>query len=285
MPMPKKSKPKRPLKTVLENIRLARKFQLVADSEAITKRGKADGHAKCEIRLAVWNIWKGFGGDAFEREFLKIAATSDLILCQEALLSDQCLKLFSMNGFEFVHATSYERIDGFRDGVLTVSRLESDGYQKRILCKFPEPIFKTPKAALVTTHRIIGMQKPIMVINIHARLFRRIEVAMEEIIHVMDQLPEHQGPIIFAGDFNTFSPGYLRVINKVLETHGLKHVPVPNDPRTSLGSLDQVFVKDLEVNSIHVDTTIVGSDHFPILLVAKILEERESEKLPKVAQV
>lgn len=263
-------KPKRPLLKVIDNMRQVRKIRHVDDANAVTKHGSADGKHTNQIRLAVWNLWKGSGGDKFASEFRAIAEQADFLVCQEALLTPQALELFRMDGFECVHAAAYIRADGHRDGVLTASRLKSQGDGQRILGKFPEPVFKTPKTALVTRHPIIGTDKSIMIVNIHARLIRRIENAMDEILHVIEQLPEHDGPVIFAGDFNTFTPGYLRIITKVLKSHGLIHVPIPEDPRSTLGALDQVFVKNLHVTDIRVDTTIEGSDHFPILLRAEI---------------
>ena len=60
------------------------------------------------------------------------------------------------------------------------------------------------------------------------------------------------------------------MISKVLRSHGLIHVPIPNDPRPSLGALDQIFVRGVDVKNIVVDTTIRSSDHFPLLMNAMI---------------
>lgn len=54
------------------------------------------------------------------------------------------------------------------------------------------------------------------------------------------------------------------MISKALAAIGLKHVPIPADPRPAAGALDQLFVRGLDVERIYVDTTVKNSDHFPI---------------------
>jgi endonuclease/exonuclease/phosphatase (EEP) superfamily protein YafD len=72
--------------------------------------------------------------------------------------------------------------------------------------------------------------------------------------------------MLLAGDFNTFSPGYLKAIHSVLAKLSLEYVPIKSDPRPRTQALDQVFCRGLDVHAIEVDTTIKNSDHFPIFL-------------------
>ncbi len=262
----KPAKPPRSYRAVIESLRQVWKIELVNDSVAMWRIGVCETvhFETARIRLAVWNLCKGAGGRLFEHEYRMVCYRSDLILTQEALLSEKGLVTFCEPGFEAIHAASYKRRDGIRDGVMTVARVSSTPVTRRIVCKFPEPVFKTPKVALVTFYRKQGTEESLMVINIHATLIRRIKSAMEEIEHLLASLPAHQGPIILAGDFNTFTPGYLAGISKVLDRIGLRYVPIPQDPRPLTGALDQVFVRGLAVERIFVDTTITNSDHFPV---------------------
>ena len=159
------------------------------------------------------------------------------------------------------------RRDRLRDGVMTVSRAAPDPNRlQRIICKYPEPILKTPKVALVSFYPLAGSAESLMIVNLHATLIRLKSAAVEEMEHLLAQLPEHRGPILLAGDFNTFSPGYLKAIHSVLKNLSLDYIPIENDPRPRTQALDQVFCRGLEIHSIHVDTTIKNSDHFPIIL-------------------
>lgn len=216
------------------------------------------------IRITIWNIFKGSGGEHFYNDYRMLSFQSDLMMIQEALLSKRSLHDLSPSGFGVIHGASYERADTLRDGVMTVARIQTERPAQRILCKYPEPVLKTPKVALVTFYKLASSQPCLMVVNLHATLFRSIKRAVEELDHLLERLPQHDGPMIFAGDFNTFTPRYFQAIQAKLETIGLHYVTIPNDPRRSLDHLDQLFVRGLDVRDIHVDTRIRSSDHFPI---------------------
>jgi endonuclease/exonuclease/phosphatase (EEP) superfamily protein YafD len=268
----KRQKPKRSYKAVIESLRMVWQIERVADGDSIWQLGEAElpAFAPDNIRVAVWNLCKGAGGMLFEHDYRSLCYRSDLILTQEALLSRRSLRMFCERGFQTIHAASYKRRDGLRDGVMTVSRVAPAGPSMRVVCKYPEPIFRTPKVALIKTFKIAGSEDPLLVINIHATLVRLKAAAMEEMEHLLSHLPEHRGPIILAGDFNTFTPGYLRAVTLVLERLGLRYVHIPDDPRPRTQALDQVFCRGLDVHSAMIDTTIRNSDHFPILLTLSL---------------
>lgn len=223
-----------------------------------------------DIRVAVWNICKGAGGVLFEHDYRILSYLSDFVLLQEALMSHRSLATFCSPGFEVLHGASYMRRDRLRDGVMTASRVKSLDARHRIICKYPEPVFNTPKAALVSFYPIAGHDQPLMVVNLHATLIRGVSRAVEELLNLMAQVPAHDGPVLLAGDFNTFTANYLKAITSTLEHFGLVRVPIDNDPRSPFGILDQVFVRGLAVQSIEVDTTIASSDHFPLVCRLKV---------------
>jgi endonuclease/exonuclease/phosphatase (EEP) superfamily protein YafD len=141
---------------------------------------------------------------------------------------------------------------------------------RRIQCKYPEPFLKTPKVALVQKFPLAGQDCQLLVINIHATLIRSVKATIEEMQHIISFLPHHDGPVIFAGDFNTFSSKYLTAICQELKAYGLNLVPIENDPRAKTQALDQVFVRDLKVISIKIEDTYLNSDHFPIFLTVSL---------------
>lgn len=267
-----KQKPRRSFRTVMDSLRQVWTIERVPEHDAIWRTGQA-GIASLRpdyLRISVWNLCKGAGGLMFEHDYRMLCYCSDIVIAQEALLSRHAMGMFSANGFESVHAASYKRRDGLRDGVMTVSRAPMCADPQRIICKYPEPIFKTPKAALIKKYPLSGMDESLMVINVHATLVRRKAAAIEEMDHLLQRLPSHNGPIILAGDFNTFTPGYLRAIEGVLKRVGLNYVPIPNDPRPTTQALDQLFCRGLDVSNIRVDTSFRNSDHFPILAELKV---------------
>lgn len=269
--MAKRQSPKRSYSAVIDSLKQVWRIEHVADHESIWRHGDAEHEAFSteRIRVSVWNLCKGVGGILFEHDYRSLCHRSDLILTQEALMSQRSMRTFAERGFQTIHAASYKRRDGLRDGVMTVSRVKAHEDCRRAICKYPEPFLKTPKAALIKTYPLQGTDKRLLVINIHATLVRLISAAVEEMEHLLSHLPEHDGPVILAGDFNTFTPGYLRAVKSVLAKIGLEYVPIPEDPRPLTQALDQVFVRGVEVTNVRIDTTIRNSDHFPIMLDLK----------------
>lgn len=262
-------KPRRPYGSLIESLSKVWKIKPVDDTDAFLFGG-TPSHTTLksqDLNIAIWNLCKGSGGYQFEHDFKSICRRNDLILTQEALLSPRSMKTFLAPGFALTHAASYARIDGLRDGVMTLSRSNHDpSCLLRIRCKYPEPFLKTPKVALVQKFPLAHTKSQLLVINIHATLIRRVSAAIEEMRHILSFLPEHNGPVIFAGDFNTFSSHYLKAICLELYGYGLVLVPIKNDPRSKTQALDQVFVRDLNVKSIKIEDTYLNSDHFPIFL-------------------
>lgn len=275
----KSVKPRRPYRHVLRSL-----SKVVKINRQVETPVWLSGHAEhaswgpWPLRLTIWNMFKGHGGEHFYNDFRLLSFQSDLVLLQEALLSRRSLMELSPEGFLGVHGASYERADHLRDGVMTLARMMTDEAPQRILCKYPEPVLKTPKAALVTCYALPHSSDRLMVVNIHATLIRTIKRAVEELDHLMNQLPQHQGPIIFAGDFNTFTPRYFQAVAGKLEELGLQYVPIPGDPRRQMDHLDQLFVRGLTVKEVWVETKIRSSDHFPIRAVLEY--KAEQVKMP-----
>jgi endonuclease/exonuclease/phosphatase (EEP) superfamily protein YafD len=262
-------KPKRPYVKVFASVRQVLRVEHVHLDEAIWHFGKSFNERLPESFTAtIWNVWKGAGGDSFFSDYNRLAVRSDLMLVQEALLIPSMIKAFAQPEWEFVHAATYRRLDGARDGVLTASSVKQKIDPIRVICKRPEPIFKTTKASLITSYELANGEK-LLVINIHSTLIRSAVGAELEIAHVLSHLPQHDGPILFAGDFNTFSYQYLDRIQSAMEHYGLSRVVIPNDPRTKLGQLDQVFIRGMRCERIQIDTNVQSSDHFPIIATFK----------------
>ncbi len=264
-------KPKRPYMDVLRSLALVLKINRELE-QPVWYCGEAEHQSwgSWPLRLTIWNIFKGSGGEHFYNDFRLLSFQSDVLMLQEALLSQRSISYLSPPGFQAVHGASYERADALRDGVMTVARVGPQGEPCRFLCKYPEPVLKTLKAALVTFYPLSDHPWPLMVVNLHATLFRSVKRAEEELDHLLTRLPTHRGPMIFAGDFNTFTPAYFRAVEQKLASIGLRYVPIPNDPRRTLDNLDQLFVRGLEVLEVSLDTRVRSSDHFPIRATLRI---------------
>lgn len=266
----KLSKPRRNVRKVLASVRQVVRIEHVAEHESIWIWGEAKQKELCKgtrksIKVCVWNIWKQSGGKEFVLEFEKLAVDVSLFLCQEALLNRDAIRLFVQDDFEAVHAATYRRLDGCRDGVATLSKAVVAN-PMRVISFTTEPLLKTTKTALVTFYKIFEHQDlKLAVVNFHSTLLRTPKTAVQEVNRIAEAFEDHPGPVLFAGDFNTFSRPHFREMSKALYNLGFEHAKIEADPRTSLGRLDQVFTRGLIVKSIHVDSTIRHSDHFPIV--------------------
>ncbi len=263
----KAKKVKRPYKVLLKSLVKVWRIEPVYEHKAFQFFGKSKNtHLDPKlIKLGVWNLCKGAGDIHFEHDCKILIKRCDIFLGQEALFSEASIKLFSLPNYSGVHAASYVRADDLKDGVVTISHSKISGIPKRIICKYPEPIFHTPKVAMYNFFNLQDTHEKLLVVNLHATLVRTIKGAQEELHHLISHLPEHSGPMILAGDFNTLSPQYLKAIERDLKKIDLSKVELQDDHRSMFSSLDYVFTRQLKTVKAMVDFSIKSSDHFPLI--------------------
>lgn len=267
-----KSRPKRPMGKVLQTFRQALRISHVEEKEAIWQWGKPlVAELPKVIDVAIWNVWKGSGGKLFLDEYHRLIKGRHVLMLQEVLLTLKALGNFAPGGFSASHGATYRRRDGLRDGVMTVAIAAPSDVAQRILCGSPEPFLKTTKATLITMFQVEGMRSRLCVVNTHAKLVRRPSTAVREIERVLSKIADHKGPILFAGDFNTFSKTYIQEVDRIMATIGLERVALEADPRTATTALDQIYVREMKVIRARVETSYLHSDHFPITATLEIL--------------
>ncbi len=252
------------IRSVFESLQKVWKIYPVPESQALWRIGHAaeTQFSSESLTLVVWNMCKGVGLSAFEQDFRHLLLQSDLMLVQEALLSRKSLAMICQQHFEATHAASYRRSDELRDGVMTLAKVTPLTSSKRVLCKYSEPVFRTPKAALI--QQFPAASGSITVVNVHATLFRSPKRAAEELEHLLEQLPRNNDSTIIAGDFNTISPAFFHKVKTRLAEQGLTHLSIEDDPRPRLQILDHVFYRGLKAVHSEVVIQVKSSDHFPI---------------------
>jgi endonuclease/exonuclease/phosphatase family metal-dependent hydrolase len=259
-------RPPRPYGQLIRSLRNAWKFESISGTPFWHDGAAATAGLNANFRIGIWNICKGAGGRMFEHDYRCLAYQSDIVALQEALLSPRSLRTFCEPGFEVVHAGSYVRSDQLRDGVVTASRSKFSAQKLRIICKHPEPVFKTPKIAFASWHPIPSKDTSLMLVNLHATLVRGAKRAADEMKSLLEALPPHRGPAVLCGDFNTFTKIHFQTVAKILRDYGFEHVPIINDPRKPTGNLDHAFLRGLRLESAQILTTVQSSDHFPLLI-------------------
>lgn len=227
-----------------------------------------------DLNIVVWNLYKGKNA-TFTKEFLKITEDADLIISQEMFLDYSMNKtLLSKDQYFYQTATSFfSGKNDVRTGLITGSKVAPLS-AKYIRTINTEPFAKTPKLTMLTTYDVEGIDRPLMVANIHGINFVTHDVFSIEINRIFKVLKNHKGPMIFAGDFNTWSVERLKTLNRLASSIGLKPTVFFPDNRTTFNGnkLDQFYhTNDIHVTSAKAISEFQGSDHTPLLVNVHIL--------------
>lgn len=213
-----------------------------------------------EIKILNWNLFKGKKSD-WKSDLVDFSRDADLILIQEAVISNELFdSLHQSMSWDVTHGFSTESVT---TGVLTASHVAS---VSRCGLRHKEPLIRTPKTALVTEYPLQGVDKNLLVGNIHAINFTwGLTEFRNQLIGVLSLLAQHDGPIILAGDFNTWRDKRVRILFELVDELGLSEVLLEEDHRTQAfgQSLDFIFYKGLVCNSAGV-FQVSSSDHNPI---------------------
>jgi len=228
--------------------------------------------AEQEIRITVWNILKG-EREIFKEEFSHLAKYSDLMLLQEALLTPGQQKLFSsFREFRWVMADAWEK-SGAPTGAAALSRYKITRPQA-LLSRDGQPISNTPKSSVLFE---IPIQdgRTLLVVSTHAINFTLNGPFQRQIETLGQIIAAHQGPVLWAGDFNTWRGSRRDLLTSTAKAAGLSEIPFDPDPRHLV--LDHAFVRDLTVESAAIMDAFEGSDHWPLYLEVRLKKSGASE--------
>ncbi|MBP7843588.1 MAG: endonuclease/exonuclease/phosphatase family protein [Proteobacteria bacterium] len=216
------------------------------------------------IKVLVWNLYKERKA-SFKSEYSNLSKNKDLILLQEQSLESENLKIFNQSSrFYWHHATQFFMKDRIRTGVGTAARvlsLDAEYLRTKIL----EPYVKSPKLIIVSYYLLSDAQR-LMVLNIHGMNARGLEGLKSQIDESLALIKRHEGPVLFAGDFNTKNLERLKYLDSSLEALGLDRARLPNG--ASEKSLDHVYTRYLDVQNLQYINS-PGSDHPAITLIIK----------------
>ncbi|ROS05332.1 endonuclease/exonuclease/phosphatase (EEP) superfamily protein YafD [Sinobacterium caligoides] len=220
------------------------------------------------FRVLIWNVQKGENPNLFPT-LQGLADDKDLVLLQEATLDPRMIsELEASHNVYF--APGYQTATQ-STGVLTASRVKPRGS-----CNLSsmEPILRTPKATALSLYPIAGKQQQLLVINIHGVNFSiGTEALREQMQQAVDWVSQHHGPIIFAGDFNTWSEERQALVDEFAKQLSLVPLKYENDQRKQVFGrhLDHLYTRGLD---LLVSGTVLSedSDHNPIMAVFKVKE-------------
>jgi len=217
--------------------------------------------------LLNWNIYKQQQKYWLEN-LQEWTENADLITLQEAKYSFE-LQNFSHKNNLFYYQNYAFKYKGLVYGVNTLSR-----YPAQFICgsRDTEPWIQIPKTGLASSYPLANSSASLLLINLHGINFTfRSALLTKQLQPYLALIAVHQGPIIFSGDFNTWSDQRLALLEEALLKQRFNEVTFSDDQRSTIfgHQLDHIYFRGLKVitsTSIATD----ASDHSPQLVTFDI---------------
>lgn len=220
------------------------------------------------IRILTWNMYKG-KNSSWESDFLALTRDMDIALLQEAYLDHKMSRVFRDHpSMRLEMATSF--ILANRGYIPTGTAIGSDVKMSDIGYRISgprEPVINTPKAVAYAKFPIAGSDKELLTLTIHAVNFVSSNKLMEQLEDIAKIVKAHNGPVVWAGDFNTWSKKKLRRMRELMQRLGMIEVPFGPGGMEVFGNIiDYVFYRDLEVRDSYILPDVEGADHKPMIV-------------------
>ncbi|MET0151723.1 MAG: endonuclease/exonuclease/phosphatase family protein [Candidatus Binatia bacterium] len=225
-----------------------------------------------KLRVLTWNVHKGDRA-GWLTDLAWFGAEHDLVLIQEARLADPLRRVLRDEDLHWALAGAF-RYRELDTGVLTAARARVD---LACMLRAVEPLTRIPKTVVVTRHPFAGSSASLLVANVHAVNFTlgtsRLRGQLEAVAAI---LARHEGPVILAGDFNTWSTARRRAVDAIALRLGLRAIPLEPDERSRfLGEpVDQMYYRGL-VPGAATAVPVRSSDHNPVSAVFRLADREE----------
>ncbi|MEH6452050.1 MAG: endonuclease/exonuclease/phosphatase family protein [Psychromonas sp.] len=233
----------------------------VKDSSAISKK------LALPFTLLNWNIYKQ-QNTTWQVKLQEWSERADIITLQEAKHTQQLIDFSHLRNLNYYQNHAFN-LNGYVYGVNTLSTS-----QVSHLCgtRYFEPWIQVPKTGLATIYPIDKHQQSLLVINLHGVNFTLTSTPLkEQLAPYFALIEQHQGSVIFSGDFNTWSDARLQYVENTLSIYGFEEAVFRHDQRSKVFGLplDHVFFRGLKVISAESLATD-ASDHSPQLVTFDI---------------
>lgn len=219
------------------------------------------------IHIVSWNIHKQ--SDAgWQHDLGRFGGDNDIVLLQEAVLGSRLRAIVEDAGLRWVMASSFQR-SGSDVGVFTAARVPPiASCTQRVV----EPLLRLPKSAVISWFPIAHRRATLAVANVHAINFSlSLGTYRAQFEQIGDALAGHRGPVIVAGDFNTWTDARAQVVHDLASRLGLTEVRFDQDRRSVFfgHELDHIFVRQLALVA-SATTDVKSSDHNPVAATLRV---------------
>ncbi|MBN3491522.1 endonuclease/exonuclease/phosphatase family protein [Vibrio neptunius] len=221
------------------------------------------------INLLVWNIYKQ-NRDNWSQELTKYSEDKQLVLLQEASMTAE-LKEWIKQPFWFGN-----QVDAFKAFERSAGVLNLSKSLPKLACAYTElePWLRLPKSAIYATYPLSDGEL-LAVVNIHAVNFTYgTDEYQRQLDALVAELNKHSGPIIVAGDFNSWSADRMAVMKSALDKLGVQEVSYHPDNRTQFITglaLDHVFYRGLALIKAEAPESD-ASDHNPLEVMFRLAD-------------
>ena len=218
-----------------------------------------------EFSVITWNAHK-LTDRNFMPDLIQLSHETDVILIQEAMHNSELQSILTTKfDFSFSFNKSFCTSDKQATGVMNASRYLLLN-NSTLVSPDLEPVTNTPKVSGYSAVSVpeIGV---VHIINTHGLNFDIGSKFDNQINKLAQFIQTLEGPVIWAGDFNTWSAGRLKHLDKKAKELGLSHLLPTTDNRSQ--KLDHVYIKGLEVIDVQILENIRSSDHLPMKAIFK----------------
>lgn len=220
---------------------------------------------KGEFQILVWNIYGG-SKDGFQSDASNLMTHADIAIFQEANLASELSDFLKQTDFGWQHATSF-KWGKKKMGVATGSQTRPTKITP-LKSLHREVGFTSRKTSLALYFNIQGEAHQLLILNTHSINFQTTGVYQKELDHILRLVKNHQGPVILAGDFNSWNLERYQYLIEQTNLHGLDQIKFQKSPTSSPLNknlpLDHIFYKGLKLKSSEVRDEIESSDHLPL---------------------
>ncbi len=261
-------------------------FKVVPEHEAHSSWGQARDLEldPQSIKCLVWNI-KKTEMSPWNIEYMIYGFDKNLHLIQEAFRNERfnsTLNLFQNMRWDMSTSMLYRKQKNTPTGTMIGSTAEAvEAWASH--SPDTEIVVQTPKANIFTKYRLKDTNQTLLVISIHGINITSFGAFKRHLNQIQDEILSHEGPVIYAGDFNTRTASRTNYMNRQLAAIGMKEVKFINGehrmkwPVLKDTYLDHAFVRGLDVAYAEVLKNSNGSDHKPMVMTLKLSASNESQ--------
>lgn len=223
-----------------------------------------------KLNVLVWNIHKQADTD-WQEALEHFSDGKQLILLQEASLTEQFKQWLNQQSWGASYVNAF-KVFGTSSGVVN---LAAQLPNKACAYTSVEPWIQLPKSALYARYSLSNGQN-LVVINLHAINFTVGTTDFKLQVEQLKQaVAKHQGPLIIAGDFNTWSEARLKELRHIMQVLSMKEAKFsPDHRRLFINDLafDHIFYRDLNLKSA-ISPLTTASDHNPMVAHFELMKE------------